>query len=434
MCRYENGRTGTKRERKGDRSIKETPQEYNKEECQKREWGQTMTKKNVWQALALMSAFFFINQLFFQGESVGNAAFMTDKIESMCLSLTEGMFRGMLPTLYYKNKEERLESFLEGMGRQLTEEIFPAVDYCEKYWKNTESFLAKKDEIPEYFLEAADEKKEEVAHDVAAEKPAEGAKTYTKEQLADYSFLIKNFYVVDSTTSVTSGELKGEELAYKDLSISLEGEEPKILLYHTHGSEAFADSKSGKKKETIIGVGDTLAKILEEEYGIKVYHDRNFYDTINGRLDRSKAYTYAGNAAAKILEKYPSIQVVIDLHRDAVTEGKKLVTNIDGTKMAQIMFFNGLSRTAMNGDISYLKNPNKEDNLAFSLQMQLKAAELYPGLTRKIYLKGYRYNLHLKPRSLLIEAGAQTNTKKEVKNAMKPLARLLYEVLKRHNL
>ena len=98
--------------------------------------------------------------------------------------------------------------------------------------------------------------------------------------------------------------------------------------------------------------------------------------------------------------------------------------------MAQIMFFNGLSRTAMNGDIGYLKNPNKETNLAFSLQMQLKAAELYPGLTRKIYLKGYRYNLHLKPRSLLIEAGAQTNTKKEVKNAMKPLARLLYEVLK----
>ncbi len=389
-----------------------------------------MTKKNVWQALALMSAFFFINQLFFQGKSVGDAAFVTDKIESGCLSFAERMFQEMLPTLYYRNKEERLEFFFEGMGRQLTEEVFPAVDYCEKYWKNTDSFLSKKDEIPKYFLEAADEKKEEIAHDVVEEKPAEGAKTYTKEQLSNYSFLIKNFYVVDSTTSVTTGELKGEELAAKDLSISLAGEEPKILIYHTHGSEAFADSKSGKKAETIIGVGDTLAKTLEDTYGISVYHDRTFYDNINGVLDRSKAYTYAGNAVTKILKKNPSIQVVIDLHRDAVTEGKKLVAQVGGTQMAQIMFFNGLSRTAMNGDIGYLKNPNKETNLAFSLQMQLKAAELYPGFTRKIYLKGYRYNLHLKPRSLLIEAGAQTNTKKEVKNAMKPMARLLYEVLK----
>ena len=95
------------------------------------------------------------------------------------------------------------------------------------------------------------------------------------------------------------------------------------------------------------------------------------------------------------------------------------------------MFFNGLSRTAKNGDITYLQNPNKEDNLAFSLQMQLAAAKQYPGFTRKIYLKGYRYNLHLKPRSLLIEAGAQTNTKEEVKNAMEPLADLLYQVLKK---
>ncbi|MDO4554242.1 MAG: stage II sporulation protein P, partial [Lachnospiraceae bacterium] len=160
------------------------------------------------------------------------------------------------------------------------------------------------------------------------------------------------------------------------------------------------------------------------------YHDRSVYDTINGVLDRSRAYTYAGNNVVKILKKYPSIEVVIDLHRDAVGGNKKLVTTINGKKTAQIMFFNGLSRTAKNGDIGYLQNPNKESNLAFSLQMQLEAAKQFPGFTRKIYLKGYRYNLHLKPRSMLIEAGAQTNTVQEVKNAMEPLAKLLYTVLK----
>lgn len=391
--------------------------------------GQTMTKKNAWQALALMSAFFFIYQFLFQKDLGENGVYFSDQIKEFPITGTTVLLQEAQPLAFYEEKGAWIERLLTVIKEHWTTELFPMVDYCENYWEDTDSFLEEQDEIPTYFLET-EEEKEEVMHDVAKEETVEGAKTYTMKQLSDYTFLIKNFYTVDSTTSVTSSELKGDQLATKDLSIDLEGEEPKILIYHTHGSEAFSDSKSGKKKETIIGVGDMLTKILEEDYGIKVYHDRSFYDTINGRLDRSKAYTYAGNAVTKLLEQYPSIEVIIDLHRDAVTEGKKLVTTIDGKETAQIMFFNGLSRTAMNGDISYLKNPNKETNLAFSLQMQLKAAELYPGFTRKIYLKGYRYNLHLKPRSLLIEAGAQTNTKDEVKNAMEPLARLLYEVLK----
>ena len=68
------------------------------------------------------------------------------------------------------------------------------------------------------------------------------------------------------------------------------------------------------------------------------------------------------------------------------------MTHINGKPAAKIMFFNGLSRTAKNGDITYLQNPNKEDNLAFCLQMQLAAAKQYPGFTRKIYLKGYPFS------------------------------------------
>ena len=92
------------------------------------------------------------------------------------------------------------------------------------------------------------------------------------------------------------------------------------------------------------------------------------------------------------------------------------------------MFFNGVSRLK-SGELGYLYNPNKAENLAFSLQMQLLAAKYYPDLTRKIYIKGYRYNLHLAKRAMLIEVGAQNNTVTEAKNAMIPLAELLYREL-----
>lgn len=135
---------------------------------------------------------------------------------------------------------------------------------------------------------------------------------------------------------------------------------------------------------------------------------------MNGKLDRSKAYQLAEPDVQKILKENPAIEVVIDLHRDGVAEGTHLVTEIDGKPTAQIMFFNGLSRTRANGNISYLSNPYLEDNLAFSLQMEIAAATYYPGFARHIFLRAYRYNMHFKPKTLLIEAGAQTNTVEEM--------------------
>ena len=77
----------------------------------------------------------------------------------------------------------------------------------------------------------------------------------------------------------------------------------------------------------------------------------------------------------------------------------------------------------------YLENPHIQDNLAFSFQAQVAANEYYPGLARKVYLKAYRYNLHLKPKSMLIELGAQNNTVEEIMNACDPLAHILAIVL-----
>ena len=255
------------------------------------------------------------------------------------------------------------------------------------------------------------------------ERPITG-NTYVLEQLMDYDFLIKHFYSVHTSTTAGRDLMNAKDLLSRDMTMKGDDSKPQILIYHTHSQEAYKDSGPG---QTVVGVGDYLTRLLEAK-GYNVYHDTSVYDLKNGQLDRSKAYNYALDGITNILQQNPSIEVVLDIHRDGVGENLHLVTQVDGRDTAQIMFFNGLSQTP-EGPIEYLQNPYREDNLAFSLQMQLGAAAYYPGFTRKIYLKGLRYNEHLRPKSSLIEVGAQTNTYEEALNAMEPLSELLDMVL-----
>lgn len=268
------------------------------------------------------------------------------------------------------------------------------------------------------------EKADEKAAGKADELPGT---TYMLEQLMDYDFLMKHFYNVHTSTTADRGLMDAKALLSRDLALKDQGEGPQILIYHTHSQEAYCDSGPG---ENVVAVGSYLASLLEQK-GYQVYHDTSVYDLRDGKLDRSKAYNYALEGIQPILKENPSIQVVLDLHRDGVGDEVRLVSEIQGKPAAKIMFFNGLSQTP-EGPIEYLKNPYREDNLAFSLALQLKAAAFYPGFTRKIYLKGLRYNQHLCPRSSLIEVGAQTNTYEEARNAMEPLAELLDMVLRPH--
>ena len=248
------------------------------------------------------------------------------------------------------------------------------------------------------------------------------------EKLRDFDYLLSNFYTVDSSTMIGADQLNADELLGRSMKIDTETDGPKVLIYHTHSQEEFADSTPGDPATSIVGIGDYLTELLNAK-GIETIHDTGVYDIIDGKLDRSNAYEYAGKAVSKILEENPTIEVLIDLHRDGVAEGTHLVTEVNGKPTARIMFFNGLSRSRTNGDIDYLPNPYIQDNLAFSLQMQIAAEKNYPGFVRHIYLRAYRYNLHLMPKSLLIEAGAQTNTVAEMKNAMEVLSEMLCDVL-----
>lgn len=251
------------------------------------------------------------------------------------------------------------------------------------------------------------------------------AYTYDWSEGWGYEELVSNFYAIDNSTELKEEYLDLDRLLYRDLSIDKNTAGPQILIYHTHSKESFADSVEGDSSTTIVGAGEELSRILEEKYGFQVLHYTGEFDG----EDRDYAYSNSLPVIEQILREYPTIEVVIDLHRDAVKEGTKLVMDLQGRPTARFMFFNGMSYIRGRGDISYLENPYIQDNLSLSFQAQVAANEYYPGIARKIYLKAYRYNMHLMPKSMLIELGAQTNTVEEIMNACEPLAHIISIVL-----
>lgn len=299
------------------------------------------------------------------------------------------------------------------------EDALPAEDMIEAVKRENEGMDFQDIEK----LEELEEKGKENLPDFPE---AEKSQSLDREALADFSTLVSRFYAVDSTTYIGRDQLNIDKLLDKDMRLQqTDADSPQILIYHTHSQEGFMDSVPGDDNTTIMGVGEYLAEILRRQYGYNVLHHLGKYDVES----RDYAYSNAAPALEQVLQENPSIEVIIDLHRDEMPGDKKLVTELSGRQTAKVMFFNGLSRTNKTGEIASLQNPNQEENLAFSFQMQATASEYYPGFTRKIYLKGYRYNMQYRGKTLLIELGAQTNTLKEAMNACPPLAHILSLVL-----
>lgn len=349
--------------------------------------------------------------------------------------LLESAERTYLPGAVYVRNDSG-----KSAGEWLVEQamsLIPIVGYIDAH-KNYEGYVEDEETIAKILASQAEDGHalDENGNPIGEIPPVENVVPQTGapvldmsiEKLRDFNYLLSNFYIVDSTTMIGPEQLNPDDLLNRNMKINQESGGPKILIFHTHSQEEFVDSTPGDPATSIVGVGEYLTRLLNAK-GIETIHDTGVYDIINGQLDRSSAYENAEASIRPILEANPSIEVVIDLHRDGVAETTHLVTDIGGKPTAKIMYFNGLSRTRVNGDIDYLYNPYIQDNLAFSLQMQLASETLYPGFVRPIYLRGYRYNLHLMPKSLLIEAGAQTNTVGEMMNAMEVLAETLHHVL-----
>ncbi len=276
--------------------------------------------------------------------------------------------------------------------------------------------------------ETSKEKSVETAAKIIVPMPEVKGTVYTAKNLGSFQNVLDKFYTVTATTEMYSTDMPIKKALNKKFRIKGSNKKPQILIYHTHSQEEFCNS-TGDVSTTIIGVGDRLEKVLTEQFGYNVIHDDSTYDMVNGKLDRNEAYDQARVGVQKILDKYPTISLVLDIHRDGVNENTHLVTEINGKKTAQIMFFNGMSRFKSTGDIDYLYNPYLFENLALSLQMKISAEAYYPGFTRRNYVNAYKYNLDMCSQCMLIEVGAQTNTYQEAKNAAEPLAVLIDKVM-----
>lgn len=205
------------------------------------------------------------------------------------------------------------------------------------------------------------------------------------------------------------------ELLLKPLDWHLQGDQPTVLILHTHTSESYTKQSGDSYQETsdyhtldetqnMLRVGDAIAQRLERE-GIGVVHDRSFHDypSYNG------SYNAARESIEAYLEAYPSILLVLDVHRDAVeVDGDQLDTNaqVNGQAAAQLMFVVG-------SDEGGLYHPNWADNLSLALKLDAVLEKLYPGLCRPMSFRSERYNQHESPGALLVEIGSAGNTLQE---------------------
>ncbi len=193
-------------------------------------------------------------------------------------------------------------------------------------------------------------------------------------------------------------------------------DKPYILIYHSHTTEGYEmldlgwysdsyNSRTSDKSKNMVRVGDTLTDALESQ-GFKVIHDKSIYDSsYNGAYSRSR------KSVEKYLKKYPSIQITLDVHRDAIHyDGKvraKPTAQINGKKAAQVMIITGCE----GGNVKSF--PAWRDNLAFSLDLQNSVEGSCNGLMRPVYFSHRQYNMDLTPCSLLLEFGTDGNTLEE---------------------
>ena len=358
-------------------------------------------------------------------------------VRTVTIAGENGMFQDspVLSALYRKLETAGMQIYIPVISYQQDAlEASPEQDLADSigrslypagFWAEREQKQEGREEEYELILAAearAEEEKKPLDLKQWMEERTEG------DQEAEFETLLNRYFSMDAATTIDSSRLNNSLLDL-DLTLDTEKEGPQILIYHSHSQEGFVDTVEGDDTTTIVGVGDYLAKLLTETYGYQVIHDRGVYDLVDGVLVRNVAYDYSGAAVEQWLSKYPQIQVIIDLHRDGV-DGKKFVVQENGKPTANLMFILGMSRTADQQDIPYLPNPYIKENMAFALQIQERAEIAAPGLMRNIYLMAYRFNLHYRPRSMLLEAGTQLNTLEEEKNAMEVFAGILDAELK----
>ena len=234
-------------------------------------------------------------------------------------------------------------------------------------------------------------------------------------------------YISNSTDHVLSiPELQ------EPFSAVLTGEGPQVLILHTHGSESYTpaagtevvwsgDHRTTDNRYNVVRVGDEIARVLGEE-GISVLHDRTLYDYPS----YSEAYDRSLAAIESYLAQYPSIQFILDVHRDAIADAQgnqyKVISQLEEGTSAQMTLVVG-------SDGSGLPHPNWMENLRLAVAIQEELLRDHPTLMRPMLLRNSRYNQHTAPGALLLEVGAAGNDPKEALLAGQVFARGMAEIL-----
>ena len=221
-------------------------------------------------------------------------------------------------------------------------------------------------------------------------------------------------------------------LAEQTLNLEM-GEGPQILIYHTHGSEAYTQTEENRYIESdsyrtidcernVVRVGEEMAQVFRTQ-GFEVIHDTTLYDypAYSGAYERSRA------GVEGWLAQYPSIQFILDVHRDALISqdgaAYKLVAQEGEQKVAQVMFVVGSSDGSTD-------HPNWRKNLGLAIHLQSALTQRYEQLARPITLRSSRFNQHLSTGSLLVEVGGHGNTLEEAVEGGKLFARTVGAALK----
>ncbi|MGN1311293.1 MAG: stage II sporulation protein P [Clostridia bacterium] len=238
----------------------------------------------------------------------------------------------------------------------------------------------------------------------------------------------ENFNFTTGTTKIRNQsdyELTEDILSLEDFNLT---NTKKILIYHTHTCESYTPSEqynytmTGNYRTTdnnynVVRVGEELSKFLTNK-GFEVIHDSSYHDypSYSGSYERSL------ETIQEILNENQDIQIVIDLHRDAVGDGSSYgpTVKIDGQSVAQMMLVVGT-------DGGGLEHPNWRQNIKTAIKIQETANLLYPGLFRPIIVRNSRYNQHVTPGAFIIEVGATGNTLEECLLSMQCLANIIEE-------
>lgn len=356
-------------------------------------------------AVAALSAFFFSEEFMLAGAKL--AVFSLD----MMLPGTTGE-----ATVTTTKKIEQTEKTTE--AETTTEKA------ATQTFLNNDSFTKTPDDIQKLMKEAESRLKNDKKDGGIREKQ------YVNEGVTDKFGLVRMKNV--NSTKVSLKDILGEKI-----DLSVDKDKPAVLIYHTHTTETYQlierdfypvgfKTRSNDKGVNMVRVGEAICEEIEKA-GYKVIHDKEIHDS-----KYTGAYAKSRESVESYLKKYPSIQITLDVHRDAIqdADGTKVkpVATVKGKKAAQIMFISGCQEEG--NPITNL--PDWRYNLTFAVHFQQKLEELFEGITRPLYFCPRSYNMNVTHCSLLVEVGSDANTLEESVYTGKCIGKALSEILKEY--